>query len=285
MRKALGIVILATGVLGIILSIAGIIAGRRLVDSMGQGLQSNLTTTLDSLETVKETLILTKLTVGQLSEGLSTVEDTMDNVSIAIDDTRPLLQQSSSVTTEQLPASIEAFQETMPALVEVAGTIDDTLRTLDAFNVRRSILGIPLDFDLGVEYDPEVPFDESVSDLGASLEGVPQQLRSLRQHIETTNDNLRTMSRNVSSISSDLGTINSSISRVEPLLDEYIAIITELSDSTRQARLLLQRQIGQVKFVLTVAMIWLGLTQIAPLYLGWELATGRRPGHPEEEES
>lgn len=209
----------------------------------------------------------------------------MDNVSIAIDDTRPLLQQSSSVTTEQLPASIEAFQETMPALVEVAGTIDDTLRTLDAFNVRRSILGIPLDFDLGVEYDPEVPFDESVSDLGASLEGVPQQLRSLRQHIETTNDNLRTMSRNVSSISSDLGTINSSISRVEPLLDEYIAIITELSDSTRQARLLLQRQIGQVKFVLTVAMIWLGLTQIAPLYLGWELATGRRPGHPEEEES
>lgn len=285
MRKALGIVILATGVLGIILSIVGIIAGRRLVDSMGQGLQSNLTTTLDSLETVKETLILTKLTVGQLSEGLSTVEDTMDNVSIAIDDTRPLLQQSSSVTTEQLPASIEAFQETMPALVEVAGTIDDTLRTLDAFNVRRSILGIPLDFDLGVEYDPEVPFDESVSDLGASLEGVPQQLRSLRQHIETTNDNLRTMSRNVSSISSDLGTINSSISRVEPLLDEYIAIITELSDSTRQARLLLQRQIGQVKFVLTVAMIWLGLTQIAPLYLGWELATGRRPGHPEEEES
>lgn len=285
MRKALGIVILATGVLGIILSIAGIIAGRRLVDSMGQGLQSNLTTTLDSLETVKETLILTKLTVGQLSEGLSTVEDTMDNVSIAIDDTRPLLQQSSSVTTEQLPASIEAFQETMPALVEVAGTIDDTLRTLDAFNVRRSILGIPLDFDLGVEYDPEMPFDESVSDLGASLEGVPQQLRSLRQHIETTNDNLRTMSRNVSSISSDLGTINRSISRVEPLLDEYIAIITELSDSTRQARLLLQRQIGQVKFVLTVAMIWLGLTQIAPLYLGWELATGRRPGHPEEEET
>lgn len=276
MRRILGIVMLAIGLSGVILSLAGLIVGHRFVDSIGDGLETNLTLTIESLETVKETLILTKATVRQMDEGLGTVQETADNVSVAIDDTRPLLQQASVVTTQELPQSIEAFQESMPALREVAGTIDETMRTLDSFNVDRSILGIPLAFDLGVEYDPEVPFDESVNQIGESLEGVPEQLRSLEEHIELTGENLQTISRNVSDIATNLGAINSTVGEVEPLLDEYITIITELSDSARQSRLMVQRQMDQVKVVVTVVMIWFGLTQVAPLYLGWELWTGRR---------
>ncbi|HSM58794.1 MAG TPA: hypothetical protein VK879_21750 [Candidatus Sulfomarinibacteraceae bacterium] len=279
MRRVLGIVMVAIGLSGIILSVAGLIAGHRFVDAIGAGLQTNLTLTVESLETVKETLILTKATVRQLDQGLSAVQETADNVSVAIDDTRPLLQQASIVTTQEIPQSIEAFQEAMPALREVASTIDDTMRTLDSFNVERSILGIPLSFDLGVEYNPEVPFDESVDQIGESLEGVPEQLRSLEEHIDLTGRNLQAISRNVSDIARNLGAINTIITDVEPLLDDYIAIITELSDSARQSRLMLQRQMDQVKIAVTIVMVWFGLTQVAPLYLGWELLTGRRDGN------
>ncbi|MFW5940220.1 MAG: hypothetical protein ACOCXI_00355, partial [Chloroflexota bacterium] len=267
MRRILGIVMLAIGLSGVILSLAGLIAGHRFVDAIGAGLETNLTLTVESLETVKETLILTKVTVRQMDEGLGTVQETADNVSVAIDDTRPLLQEASVVTTQEIPQSIEVFQEAMPALREVAGTIDETMRTLDSFNVDRSILGIPLAFDLGVEYDPEVPFDESVNQIGESLEGVPEQLRGLEEDMELAGQNMQTISRNVSDIATNLGTINSTIAEVEPLLDDYIAIITELGDSARQSRLMLQRQIDQVKIVVTVVMIWFGLTQAAPLYL------------------
>ena len=278
MRKALGIVMLIIGVSGVVLSVVGTIIGQRLVADLGKGLEANLTLTLDGLDTVNESLILTKSTVGSLSEGLATVEDTAENVSVAIDDTRPLLQQASTVTTQRVPESIETFQEGLPALIEVAGTVDETMRTLSNFNVDRRILGIPLSFDLGVDYDPEVPFDETVEELGASLEGMPEQLRSLEESMSVTDDNMRAISRNVSEIGRDLSAINEDVAEIEPLLDEYISTVREISDALRQARLSVRRQLDQMRIVVTVIMVWFGLMQIAPLYLGWELFTGdRRP--------
>lgn len=258
------------------MSVIGIIIGQRLVADLGEGLEANLTLTLDGLDTVNESLILTKSTVGNVSDGLATVEDTAENVSVAIDDTRPLLQQASTVTTQRVPESIETFQEGLPALIEVAGTVDETMRTLSNFNVDRRILGIPLSFDLGVDYDPEVPFDETVEELGASLEGMPEQLRSLEESMSVTDDNMRAISRNVSEIGRDLSAINEDIAEIEPLLDEYISTVMEISDALRQARLSVRRQLDQMKLAVTVIMVWFGLMQLAPLYLGWELFTGAR---------
>jgi prefoldin subunit 5 len=271
MQRILGIIMIAIGVSGLLLSFAGLLAGHRLVDNIGAGLEANLTLTIESLDTVNETLLLSKDTVGQMNEALLAVEETADNVVIAIDDTQPLLEQASQVTTEDVPESIEAFQDTLPALTDVAATIDDTLRTLSSFGFERSILGVPLGFDLGIDYDPEVPFDQSVEDLGQSLEGLPEDLRSLKMHLDQTNRNLSMIGNNIDTISGNLSTINETVSEVEPLIDDYLLIVTDLSDSARQTRSFVTQQLDQVKVIVTIASIWLGLTQFAPIYLGWEL--------------
>ncbi|MFW6098221.1 MAG: hypothetical protein ACOC9Z_09085 [Chloroflexota bacterium] len=276
MRKALGWLMLAIGVSGIILSIVGVITGRQLIDAIGASIGGNLTTTVDSLDTVRETLVLTRSTVAQLETGLETAEESASNVSTAISESRPLLTESSRIVTGDVPESIETFQESLPALIEVSAAMDNTLRTLSAFRIDRSILGIPLNFDLGVDYDPDVPFDQSVRELGESLDGMPEQLRSLEQYIETTDENLLTMSEDLARLSADLENINSTMDEVEPLINEYITIVTEVADNARESRLLLDRQLAQAKLVVTIIMIWFGLLQVAPIYLGWELVSGRR---------
>lgn len=276
MRKALGWLMLAIGVSGIILSIIGVTTGGQLIDAIGASIRGNLTTTVESLDTVRETLVLTRSTVAQMESGLETAEESASNVSTAIAESRPLLTESSRIVTGDVPDSIETFQESMPALIEVSEAMDSTLRTLSAFRIDRSILGIPLNFDLGVDYDPEVPFDQSVRELGESMDGMPEQLRSLEQYMETTDENLLTMSEDLARLSADLEMINGTMDEVEPLINEYIAIVTEVGDNARQSRLLLDRQLAQAKTVLTIIMIWFGLLQVAPIYLGWELISGRR---------
>lgn len=268
---------LAIGLSGIFLSILGVVSARRLVNALGQTLQANMTLTIESLDTVRETLLLTKSTVAQLEAGLATAEETAANVSAALAETGPLLVEGSQVVTEEVPASIETLQESMPALIEVSGAIDRTLRTLSAFNISRTILGIPLSFDLGVSYDPDVPFDQSVRELGDSLEGMPQQLRGLEATIETTSQNLQMVSDDLSRLGTDLETLNQTLDEAAPLVDEYIGIVTELGDNTRQSRRLIERQVAQARLVVTVILIWFGFLQIAPIYLGWELIRGRRP--------
>jgi methyl-accepting chemotaxis protein len=276
MRRLLGIVMLVIGLAGVVLSIAGANAGRRLIGDMGTTLDSNLQLTVQSLETVNSTLVLTKATVRQLSQSLDTMETTASNVGTSLSDTQPMLEQIAEITSSDLAEGLETFEASLPDLIEVADTIDQTLTTLSRFRIDRTILGIPLRYDLGINYDPEVPFSQSVEEIGASIEGLPEQLRELEIYFEVANDNLGAISENMTEIAGDLAVVNDSVDDLEPLLDEFMVTITEFSDSTRQMRVTYRQQLETFQTVWTVVMVWLALTQVAPLYLGYELVTGRR---------
>jgi methyl-accepting chemotaxis protein len=276
MRRVLGLIMLVIGLVGVVLSIAGARAGRQLIAEMGAALDGNLQLTVQSLETINESLMLTKATVRQLSVGLDTMEVTAGNVATSLEDTQPLLRQISRITSNDMAEGLETFQARMPDLVEVADTIDQTLTTLSRFRIDRTILGIPLRYDLGIDYDPEVPFAQSVEEIGASIEDLPDQLRALELYFDITNDNLGEMSDNMSEIAGDLTVVNGSVGDLEPLLDDLMVTVTEFGDSTRQMRATFQQQLATFQTVWTVAMVWLALTQVAPLYLGYELLAGHR---------
>lgn len=276
MRRVLGLIMLVIGLVGVVLSIAGARSGRRLVADMGAALDSNLQLTVQSLETINESLMLTKATVRQLGDSLDTMEVTAGNVATSLEETQPLLQQISRITSNDMAEGLETFQARLPELVEVADTIDQTLTTLSRFRIDRTILGIPLRYDLGIDYDPEVPFAQSVEEIGTSIEDLPDQLRALKLYFDVTDDNLGEISGNMSEIAGDLAVVNGSVGDLEPLLDEFMVTVTEFGDSTRQMRVTFQQQLATFRTVWTVVMVWLALTQIAPLYLGYELLAGRR---------
>jgi hypothetical protein len=276
MRRVLGLIMLVIGLVGVVLSIAGARSGRRLVADMGAALDSNLQLTVQSLETINESLMLTKATVRQLGDSLDTMEVTAGNVATLLEETQPLLQQISRITSNDMAEGLETFRARLPELVEVADTIDQTLTTLSRFRIDRTILGIPLRYDLGIDYDPEVPFAQSVEEIGTSIEDLPDQLRALELYFDVTDDNLGEISGNMSEIAGDLAVVNGSVGDLEPLLDEFMVTVTEFGDSTRQMRVTFQQQLATFRTVWTVVMVWLALTQIAPLYLGYELLAGRR---------
>ncbi len=276
MRRLLGIVMLVIGLAGVVLSIAGANAGRRLIADMGVTLDSNLQLTVQSLETINNTLVLTRGTIRQLGESLETMEATANNVGASLSDTQPMLRQIAVITSNDVAAGLETFESSLPDLIEVADTIDETLTALSRFRIDRTILGIPLRYDLGINYDPEVPFSQSVEEIGASIDGLPEQLRELEGYFEVADDNLGAISANMTEIASDLAAVNDSVDDLGPLLDEFMVTTTEFGDSTRQMRATYRQQLQTFQTIWTVVMVWLALTQVAPLYLGYELVTGRR---------
>jgi hypothetical protein len=44
----------------------------------------------------------------------------------------------------------------------------------------------------------------------------------------------------------------------------------------RQSKLNIRNQVRSFKNIVTILFVWAGLSQVAPLYLGWELLSGRR---------
>jgi ABC-type transporter Mla subunit MlaD len=284
--RVIAVFLLLVGIVGIGIAIVGVVFGYQVVDALGESLDETLALTSESLNTVTDTLLLTKKTVAQTGQAIGTVSETTDSVAQMLVDTQPLLDDVSQVTTVDVPNSLDAVQGAVPNLVSVAGTIDNTLETLSNFNFERTIFGIPLGFDLGIDYDPEAPFEESVAQIGTSLEGVPDNLRGLQVHLDTTNDNLATISDNLQTLTADLATIESTVEEVGPLLDEYIRLVGQIESNIAETRGDLDSQLQTVKTGIIILFVWFGLNQLVPLYLGADLITdgrlGSRPGSKKE---
>lgn len=282
LRKLTGIVLLLVGLGGVALAAFGFTQVDMVVDSVGGGLDGTLGLTADSLGTVEDTLVLAQSTIGDVNAGLVTVEDTAVNLAQTINETKPLLDQVSQIASVDAPDSIESVQEAIPGVAEVAGVIDDTLITLNNFAIDEDILGFKIQYDLGVDYQPEQSFDTTVTELGTSLDGLPEQLRSLEPSLDAASENLTAVSTNILTISGDLGTINERIAEVDPLLGEYIGIVNEIDTTLGDTRTTINAQLETAKLVLKVVMVWLALMQFSLLYLGWDLITRIDKGDIEE---
>lgn len=275
-RRVIGILMLILGLVGLVISIAGVYFGRQLVDNSFGGLDSSLALTSESLDTAVESLELAKGTIGDVNDGLDTVEGAAINIARTITDTRPLIGQVTVVVSEDAPASIEAMQSAIPAIAAVAGAIDNTLVTLNNFSIDETILGTEIHYDLGIDYDPPASFDETFVALGDSMDGLPENLRSTRENLDVTSANLASISDSIVAISEDLDTINGQIAQVPGLIDQYIAIADQLNGSVQQLRTQVLQQQELVKNVLTFVLIWWGLPQLALVMIGWDFLFGRR---------
>lgn len=273
LRRLAGFILLIVGVVGVSIAIGGFIVTDQVVEAVGSTLISTMTITTDSLGTVEDTLSLAQTTIGDVNASLDTVEETADSLAKTLADTEPMLVQVTQIVSEDAPESIESVQAAIPNVAEVAGVIDDTLITLNNFKIDEEFLGFELKYDLGIDYEPAEPFDETVTELGNSLDGLPEQLRSLETGLTATSDNLSSVSNNISTIADDLNTINGRIAEVDPLMDEYIGLIGNINSTVEQTQTTVRLQLDTAKQVLKVVMVWLGLMQFAMLYLGWDLMT------------
>ena len=140
-RRILGLLMLLIGIGGIGIAILGAQTGHQLVDRVGTNFEQTLTLTSDSLDTVSETLVLAKSSIADINTVVTTTGTTANNLATTVEDTRPLLEQISTVATDQVPDSLETVQDAFPSLEQVAGVIDRTLVTLNSFRIDEEIFG------------------------------------------------------------------------------------------------------------------------------------------------
>ena len=276
LKRLIGLIIILVALLGVAIGGGLFMYGGETIDNISREVATLIDLTSRTLDNTREGLVTTQASLAEVNSSLETVEETTRNLSRTVGDTQPLLIELNFLLTQEVPNSLDAVQQTLPNLISVAGTIDNTLLALSSFGFEQSFFGIPLAFDLGIEYDPEGRFDESVAELGESIETIPGQLRSLEEDLTITTANLDDLSTNLSTLADDLGNINKSVAEFDAVLGGYIVIIDDFKAELARLDTALPAQLELLKTGLLIVAIYAGLTQLAPLYLGFELLFGRR---------
>lgn len=280
-RRILGAIMIVVAVIIIGASIYGAFQVGNAISGITGSIENTLRFTSDSLATANDTVTLTQDTIRDVGVGLGTAATATANLSGAIGDSVPFLASVNALVTQDLPANLEAVQGALPNIIEVAGVIDRTLTTLSSIGIDRTIdlpfgQSIPIQWDLGIDYDPQQPFDATIQTFENTLTGLPESLRDLDEDLTTTTENLVVLSDNLLTISDDLDTINQSVGELIPLLDEYTVLITDLQASIDTAQERIPAQLDTLRLGLIVGLVLLALSQLAGLYLGWELLSGQR---------
>jgi methyl-accepting chemotaxis protein len=281
-RRIVGFIIMLTAVVGVILSVAGIFVGRDAIDRLGDQLDNGLTTTSETLDNLTKTLELTQDTLNQVSDSMDTLEQAALNVSRAMDDTRPMVKEIGQIVTGDVADAIESVQAAIGPLVDLTTTIDQVLKTLSEFKIEQTILGIPIAFDLGIEYDPDASLPDTVQSIADSIAGIPETLRDLSTSIETADRNLGVISTDLALIAGDVSEIKTSLSELPDLVDGFLGNVDSAQKQVQDIQTKLRDSWQLIKSGLLVFLVWLGLTQIAPFLWGYEMFTGRQLGEREE---
>ncbi|HET90193.1 MAG TPA: hypothetical protein ENN99_05575 [Chloroflexi bacterium] len=276
MRRILGVLVMIAGILGLALSLAGLImvwvvkpAVTAYANTTIDTLNKSVTTSHSVMETTGQALGATVDSVNALSAMLSTTAAT-------VKDTKPVLDEINVILSVTLPSTLEASTDSLYAAQEAAQVLESTIQSLDAFRLLLSntpllggLVGQP-----GESYSPEKPLADSLGELAANLDSLPDTFVEMSVNLGATDENLEAIQENLITMSDSVGLISSSLEEYERMIIQSQSSMDDLTSILTSIRSDLTTILNGVMIVLTLFFVWLLAAQVVILSQGWELYQG-----------
>ncbi len=257
-RRGIGRLMVITGCVGLLVSIVGTIVGYQLVGQVGRSVDDSLELTTKALTSVDDSIAVTRALVVTADDGIGSIVETVQAVSDALAVSSKSTTDVQAFLSGSLPDSIDAINNVLPTIEDVAGTIDDTLKTLSRA-------------PFGPNYDPAVPFDESIHELVVALDGLPADLRTMSADLDDVSASLVDVQAGIDDLKIALADLRTQVSDVDRLLDEYESTAAEAASLAKRSRSDLQDSERWSKLLVVLLGLVFAAGQVVPLWLGRSL--------------
>jgi hypothetical protein len=247
------------GIAGVVGGITAIAIGLWLLQDLDSLLGRSLVLTSESLITVDSSLAVATNSVTVVGDGLASAERTSRGLEHSLVDGAALLRETADLTRDDVAESLESFERSMPALIQVSGTVDRTLRAVD-------------DLPVGPAYDPQEPFDETLRALQDDLDGLPDDLRDQADAIDEAGDNLDRVGRQSAEIADSITEIRASLTETGRVLGEYRSTAAQARDLLEQTRSDLNRRLWVLRVLVVLLGVIYAVGQVLLIHLGSRMA-------------
>ncbi|CAN5818388.1 hypothetical protein BH23ACT5_BH23ACT5_06400 [soil metagenome] len=203
-------------------------------------------------EPTDDLLAATGQAIAEVKTSMILVRSITDNVADSTGDVADVVEGIAELAIGPIPDSLVALRASMPALIDTAAVIDESMRTLAAF---------------GVPYSPEAPLDAALADVQAELVGLPESIAAQGETLALTLPQIRQTGADTTALSRQIETIEGNLVEIETSIETYRSSVAEVTDlaavATRFARALPLARAA----VIVMALAGLGLA-----VAGWSVA-------------
>lgn len=255
--RLLGGVLIATGLLGILLSFAGMVFTARAGIAAQQALSRQLTTLDRALTATAEGLTIADTALTDAERTLGALSDTIGEATQAISETAPTLDTLQDLTGTSLPASITSTREALDSARETARVADRVLGALSF---------------LGLDYNPEVPLNVAIGRVSDSLAPVPAELANVSAGLTTAETSLAQVTANLQDVGEGIDAIAVSVRESAGVVEQYQEVVDDLRGEVAAVAEAAPGWIGWLRWGSFTLLVWMALANIGLLAQGWELA-------------
>lgn len=275
-RRILGLLVMIAGILGLVLSLAGLVIVWVAKPTVTVYANTTIDTLNKSVITSQSLMETTGQALGATIDSVDALSTMLSTTATTVEDTQPVLDEIDTMMAVTLPSTLEATTDSLYTAQEAAQVLESTIQSLEAF--RFLLADTPLLGDLvgqtGEPYNPEKPLADSLGEVAANLEGLPDTFVEMSANLSDTDDNLASIQENLITMSDSAGLISSSLGEYQRMIIQSQSSLDDLTSILTNLQSNLPTILNGVAIVLTLFFVWLLAAQVVILSQGWELYQG-----------
>jgi len=276
LRRLLGISVMIAGILGLILSLTGIVSVWVFRPMVAGYLDMTILTLDNSIDTSQMVMDVTGQALGATVSSVDALSTMLGTTATSVEDTQPVLDEVILMMNETVPSTMEAATDSLETAQQAAVVLDSAIKSLESFQAIMSVTPLLSAFveKPAQAYDPEVPLADSLGELAITLGALPVTFKDMAANLDEADDNLLTIQDN-------LITMSDSVTLISDSLSEYQMMVGQSKASMENLRsILISIQDNQTTIlnwtaiVLSFFFLWLLAAQVVIFSQRWELLQG-----------
>lgn len=276
LRRLLGILVMIAGILGLVLSGAGLVGVWMVRPTIAGYVESTIVTLNTSIGTSKEVMVITGEALGATVDSVDALSTMLGTTAASVEETQPVLDQVNVIMGETLPATFDSTIASLKTAEQAAEVLDSAIKSLDTFRFVLSAVPLMGSFvETPTEaYNPEVPLADSLGALAKDLEGLPDTFMEMSTNLAKADDNLVEIKSSLITMSDSVGLISSSLSEYQTMVTQSQSSMDNLDAILTNIQSNLPSILNGAAGVVSAFLAWLFIAQIVILSQGWELYQG-----------
>jgi hypothetical protein len=254
--RLVGGALIAAGLLGILLSFAGMVFVAVAGGAAQRALTRELTTLDRALAATGEGLTIAETTLNDAERTLDSLGAAISDATRAISDTGPALDSLRGLTGTTLPQAIGSTRQALGSAQETARVADRVLGALSF---------------LGLDYSPEVPLNVAIGRVSESLAPLPADLANVSNGLDAADANLAELTASLGEVGAGVEGIREGVGDALGVVDQYQEIVGDLRGEVAGVAETAPGWIGWARLWSFLFLSAIALGQIGLLAQGWEL--------------
>ena len=256
-QRRAGRTMVAVGLVGAIVAIAGTISGWLFVGQLGEATDDSLEVTIETLDAVDDTIDLAADVLGSTTLAVEALAGTLNAVSGSFDAGTTAIVDIAGLA-DTISPSIEEATRAVQRLETVGSDID-------------SVLGALSNIPFGPNYDPAAGLGETFGSVADALEPLPEQLSTTAQSLTDFTDSAGELQDQLADLAASVQSVSNDLAASDELVDQYRTSVDDARTLATNARDDLATNVLFMRIFIVLGGLTFVVSQIVPLWMGRSL--------------